>query len=271
MNEVETRVTRHYGSDDLTHRILAALSAAGLDVDKLSAEALFPFDQMHGRQLAATKEHVGRLALDPAKHVLDVGSGVGGPARYMAFATGCRVTGIDLTEPFVAAARELTARCGLANLVDFQVGSALAIPFDDAVFDAVACQYVAMNIPDKAGLLHEMSRVVKPGGQLMFSAVVAGQGEPRYPLPWAREPSVSFLVAPESLQQLFDEAGWRIVEWTDETSLFHGSAAPPLSAAASHMRALISGDDFPERARNFAANLGAGAIRSVLVVAEKPQ
>ena len=104
MNEVEARVTRHYGSDDLTQRILAALGAAGLDVDKLSADALFPFDQMHGRQLAATKEHVGRLALDPAKHVLDVGSGIGGPARYMAFTTGCRVTGIDLTEPFVAAA-----------------------------------------------------------------------------------------------------------------------------------------------------------------------
>src|SRR4051794_35451478 len=136
MNEVEARVTRHYGSDDLTGRILVALTEAGLDVDKLSAETLFPFDQMHGRQLTATKEHVGRLALDPAQHVLDVGSGIGGPARYMAFTTGCRVTGIDLTEAFVAAARELTARCGLSERVDFHVGNALAMPFDDAAFDA---------------------------------------------------------------------------------------------------------------------------------------
>ena len=270
MSEVEAKVAAHYGAVDLTGRILAALAGTGMNVERFSADALFTFDQMHGRQLAATKEHVGRLGLSASKHVLDVGSGIGGPARYMSFTFGCRVTGIDLTSELVAAARELTARCGLSERVDFQVGNALAMPSADATFDAVACQYVAMNIFDKAGLLREISRVLKPGGRLVWSSAVAGKGEPRYPLPWAREPGVSFLIPPAVLRKLFDEGGWRIVEWSDETELFRTKAVPAHSPASTEMRTLISGDDFPARSRNFAASFENGSIGSLLVVAERP-
>jgi len=121
----------------------------------------------------------------------------------MASVFGCRVTGIDLTDAFVAAARELTALCGLADRIEFQTANALAVPFADATFDASACQYVAMNIADKAKLIGECQRVLKPGGRLVWSSVVAGSGEPRYPLPWARDKSVSFLVSPEALRKLF--------------------------------------------------------------------
>lgn len=265
----EAKVSEHYGRGGLTERILAALAESGQPTDRISADALFPFDQLHGRQLAATREHVGRLKLDTAKTVLDVGSGIGGPARYMAFTFGCRVTGIDVTEAFVSAARDLTARCGLADRVKFEIGNALAMPFADAEFDAAACQYVAMNIADKAGLLREIHRVVKPGGQLVWSSVVAGAGEPRYPLPWARDPSVSFLVAPDALRALFEAAGWRILEWRDEAELLRAASASPPPPAFRAMSGIVLGDDFAERFQNFGRNVEAGSIGSVLVLAER--
>lgn len=125
----EAKVVEHYGTSDLANQILRAMAENGLPTDPLTPETLFQFDQLHARQLAATKEHVGRLALDPTKHALDIGSGIGGPARYMASAFDCRVTGIDLTDAFVAAAHELTARCGLSDRVEFQTANALAMPF----------------------------------------------------------------------------------------------------------------------------------------------
>src|SRR6185295_10993784 len=149
MSDTDAKVADHYGSDDLVNRILSALTGIGVPVERLSADALFPFDQLHGRQRAATEEHVARLQLTPSMRVLDVGSGIGGPARYMAFTSGCSVMGIDLTDVFVTAARELTTRCGLGDRVTFQVANALATPCADASFDAAACPYVAMNTADK--------------------------------------------------------------------------------------------------------------------------
>jgi SAM-dependent methyltransferase len=269
MSDTDAKVADHYGSDDLVNRILSALTGIGVPVERLSADALFPFDQLHGRQLAATEEHVARLQLTPSTRVLDVGSGIGGPARYMAFTSGCSVMGIDLTDAFVTAARELTTRCGLGDRVKFQVANALAMPFADASFDAAACQYVAMNIADKTMLLREVFRVVRSGGRFMFSAVVTGKGEPRYPLPWARDPGVSFLVSEADLRKQFGECGWRIVEWTDETPLLQGSSAPP-PPAVQGVRFVILGSDFGERARNFGQSIDAGALRSLLIVAERP-
>lgn len=266
----EAKVSEHYGRGRLTDRILNALAENGQAIDRLTAEALFPFDQLHGRQLAATQEHVGRLGLDASTHALDVGSGIGGPARYMAFTFGCRVTGIDVTEAFVTAARDLTARCGLSDRVEFQVGNALAMPFENAAFDAAACQYVAMNIADKARLLREIRRVLKPGGKLVWSLVVAGAGEPRYPLPWARDPSVSFLVSPEALRELFEASGLRILEWADETDLLRAAAASPPPPAFRAMSGLMLGDDFADRFENFGRNVEAGTIGSVLVLAQQP-
>src|SRR5579872_4001378 len=220
-------VEDHYGRGGLLERIEAALRANGEAVDKFAVEALYPLDQLHSRQLTATKEHLARLQLDESKHVLDIGSGIGGPARYMAATFGCRVTGIDLTEEFVAVARELTRRCGLAELVTYERADALAMPFADQSFDAGSCLHVAMNIADKRRLLGETGRVLRRGGRLVWSVVVLGSVRaPHYPVPWSRDASASFIVPPDELRAAFADAGLAVIEWNDETkaNLDHAAA-----------------------------------------------
>jgi arsenite methyltransferase len=274
MNETTERVARHYGANGIADRVLKALTEKGQPVDRLTPEMLYPFDQLHARQLAGTKDHLARLKLQPSQHLLDVGSGLGGPARYAAATFGSRVTGIDVTEGFVVAARELTERCGLADRVEFLHADALSMPFDDASFDVASCHYVAMNIADKVGLLREIRRVLKPGGRLAWGVVVKGSsGDPHYPVPWSRDPSTSFLVTRDELRAAFEAADLHIVEWTDETDLLRDTrgsdpqanvGTPPAARAAVSL-----GEDFPERFRNFGRNLAEGRVGSVSVAAER--
>jgi ubiquinone/menaquinone biosynthesis C-methylase UbiE len=172
MADFSTGIQRHYGSAAIVQRVLNAVADSGQDASRLTAEMLYPYDQFHGRGLMATRENAAKLNLDASMRVLDVGSGVGGPARYMAYTFGCRVTGIDLTDDFVAAAKELTERCGLSDKVEFHQGDALAMPFGEASFNAACCLNVSMNIRDKTGLAREICRVLKPHGRLVWTEAV---------------------------------------------------------------------------------------------------
>jgi ubiquinone/menaquinone biosynthesis C-methylase UbiE len=126
------------------------------------------------------------LEAAPSDHLLDIGSGIGGPARPMAHRFGCRVTGIDLTEEFCEVARHLDRPTGLESRVDFELGDALAMPFAEAAFDGACSMNVSMNIADKPALYAEIRRVVKPGGWLLPSELAEGPGAPLdHPTPWA--------------------------------------------------------------------------------------
>jgi len=150
--------------------------------------------------------------------VLDIGSGVGGPARALAASHGCLVTGVDLSEPFVDAARYLTERTGQSGQVSFRTASALELPFDDGHFDVVLLQHVAMNIADRARLYREIRRVLKPGGKFATYDVVLRGGELHYPVPWARTPDTSFLLTPDATREAVEEAGFRAVVWQDDSA-----------------------------------------------------
>jgi cyclopropane fatty-acyl-phospholipid synthase-like methyltransferase len=120
MGAIETTVQNHYGIGGILERIDSYLRNTGVDPERLNPEDLFPIDQLHGRGLAATTEHLEASGIRPGMHVLDLGCGVGGASRYIAVNGSCRVTGIDLTPEYVEVARELTRRCGLGDRIDFR-------------------------------------------------------------------------------------------------------------------------------------------------------
>jgi len=274
-NLVNEAVQTHYGRPDVGSVILAALEKTGKALDQLTPEDLAPVDEFHIRGRAATLELARAAGLDANKHVLDVGSGIGGTSRCLAMEFGCRVTGIDLTDEYCRAAEILSAKVGLADLVDYRQGDATDLPFDDGVFDVVWTEHVAMNIPDKTRLYGEMHRVLKPGGTLAIYDVLAGPSEVvLFPVPWARTPDTSFLVQPNELRRLLEDAGFVIADWSDTTEAAHEWFV----ALSEKIRKegfpllgfhLLMGPDFREMARNQGRNLQEGRIVLGQVVARK--
>ena len=210
----------HYAGSDVVAAVRAALDGlegAGRD---LTPEDTAPFDEFHIRGREATAELARRLDLKAGQRVLDVGCGIGGPSRYLAYAYGCQVTGLDLTEAYCEAARLIAGRLGLGGRLSYLQGDALSIPFPEGAFDAVWTQHAAMNIPDKGRLYGEIRRVLKPGGLLAVYDVLAGPGgTPYFPLPWARDPSMSFLIDADEMGRCLTEAGLVVLSWRDTTAL----------------------------------------------------
>src|SRR3989442_11560569 len=198
----------YWGRDGLAEKILDALAAAGKNVDSLRTADLAPADQFHGGGKGAT-ERLARLAgLKPGTRVLDVGGGLGGPARTLAGQFGCRVTVADLTESYVRTGAALTARLGLADRVTHRVGDALALDVGAEPFDVLWTQNSGMNIADKERLYGGFARALRPGGLLVIQEPMAGPGPTLvFPGVWGRGPSGSFLPPPGAVPPPVDAPG----------------------------------------------------------------
>lgn len=268
------KVEHHYSAAiDLAGVIAANLREAGKDLDRLIPSDLASVDEFHVRGRKATLELAASLAIDTSSRVLDIGSGLGGPARTVAEAYGCHVTGIDLTEAFCSAANTLSGWVNLASQVEFRQGDATGMPFDDASFDAAMTIHVAMNIARKDQLYAEARRVLKPGGRFAIYDILQGEGgDVVFPVPWARTPSISHLATPDEMLQLLSKAGFRIVTVRDSTEeserWFEDVAKRMASSVPAVTFQAFLGNDFPAMARNQVLNLRERRIRTVSYACE---
>jgi len=267
-------VESHYARGDFSEAILAALKAAGKDIDHLTPDDLAPIDEFHGGQRPATVRLAELVGFTGTERVLDVGSGLGGPSRYLAWKYECRVSGVDLTAEFVRVADILTKLTGLVGKVDYRQGDALDLPFEGETFDVVWSQNAAMNIADRNRLYREMRRVLKPGGKIALQEVAAGPGgPPHYPVQWAPTPDISFLLSQAATRSTLENAGFRVVTWQDTTQ-------PALQSAAARARNavgpppilgthLLLGPDWRAMFRNSARNLEEGRTELFNAVLER--
>ena len=264
-------IESHYSRGDLLDRLARALVDDGADPSRPTLDALAPYDQFHARGLEATQEIADRLDVAPDDRILDVGSGIGGPARHVAHRFGCRVFGIDLTAEFCSVAQVLSRRLGLDGQVTFACGTALALPFANGCFDGAYSINVSMNIEDKRGFYGELHRVLVPGGWLLLSEIARGPREGlAFPTPWARDASTSFLSTPEETRHGLASAGFEVlgVRSTLDATLAFGARSraiverggkPPHRAVT-----LIHG----EMARAAIANTGRGLAEGQIVPIE---
>lgn len=262
MNDNLEAVREHYRPAGLVERLKAALATFGPEERLLTPQQLAPLDHFHTRGVVATSE-LAKLA-DVTEHsiVLDIGSGIGGPARFLAATRGCRVAGVDLSEPFVDAARYLTARTGQTDRVAFDLGSALQLPVADASFDVALLQHVAMNIADRPVLYRESRRALRPGGKLAIFDIVSRGGTPHYPVPWAETPETSFLLSAAETCRTIETAGFAPVVVRDDTEAARAwaeglkdSGPPPMP----HL-GVVMGQRFPELTGNLARSLLEGRV-----------
>lgn len=253
----------HYAARDIEERILAAIRAAGLDPEGgLAPEDLGALDHFHTGGRRATLDLLELVPIQADDRVLDLGAGLGGPARLLVSSRGCQVVCLDQSPDYCAAARLLNRLTGLESRIAVHEGRVLDLPFPTASFDVVWMQNLGMNIADKRRLYAEVRRVLKPGGRFAFQEVAAGEmGEPYFPLPWATDSDLNFLVPAADLRTDLEASGFvaEVFEDTSEAEL----SRPSAGAAVGPLTLAVWVDQIGERSGNSRRSLAEGRLRLV--------
>ncbi|WP_397448027.1 class I SAM-dependent methyltransferase [Pseudomonas sp. NA-150] len=272
MTEQTKAVLQHYEGEAREHDLLAQVTLIldGMQGEPITAKRLAGLDQFHVRGLQATADFAALLGIEPGMQVLDAGSGLGGPSRYVAENFDCQVTGVDLTRAFVTVAQLLADRAGMSEQVSYQPGNLLALDFPDEHFDVVYTQHVVMNIHDREQVYREIRRVLKPDGRFGFYDVLAADGKPAplYPLMWAEHSEHSVLLTEAETRAALQQAGLVPEIWNDVTELtvdwLADQPSPPLPQGPNLM--LVMGPRFAQMSANFARNLRENKLRLVMAV-----
>ena len=276
MVEEFEHIHSYYSPNDLYNKIIEGLNTLGKDLSKVTLDDLQPVDEFHIRGDTATRELIKLSEFTPDLHILDVGCGIGGSTRRLSHETGCRVTGIDLSDEYIDVAQRLTQLLNMQERVKFHAASALELPFDDNLFDGVWSLQMNMNVEDKLSWLRETYRVLKPGGRAVLYEVCGNKNTPQYfPVPWAQDSSMSFLVPPESFRDVITSAGFDITVWNDKTDLAQKAFSqvrepmgePDLPVLGVYM---LVGKDVSTKAYNLHRNLDEERVSLIETVAVKP-
>jgi ubiquinone/menaquinone biosynthesis C-methylase UbiE len=279
MDPYSKSLVDHYHQKDLTGNIFRAFERAGKDIQKLTREDIARLDEFHIRGREATRELAQMAGLKANMRVLDLGSGVGGPARTLAAEFHCRVVGIDLVAEYCRAAAVLTGRVGLQDRVTFRQGDLMALPFADDCFDAVWFQHTIMNVRDKERMIREAKRVLRRGGRIALHEVFSGSRSPIYfPVPWAGDPSINFLCSFEEFGHLLHSKGFREIKSIDDSTvslewfrrIVSMIAGRPKDAPPALSTNLLMGETTAEKGKNVVRNLEEGRIKVLHTVWELP-
>ena len=271
---VEHSVTEHYTHGGLEAALLAALTAAGKDVERLTPADLMGADEFHVGGAQATKELMAQLDLRPGMTLLDIGSGLGGPARHLA-RHGCHVVGIDLTPEYVAVATSLSRRMGMAEQVAFHRANADRLAFPDASFDGATLLHVGMNVPEKAGMFTAVRRALKPGGFMaVYDVMRMEEGEIEFPVPWSGGAATSFVETPDAYRAALEGAGFRIVAERNRgkfaVAFFAAQRARQAEGGAPPIAlGLVMGATGPKKIGNLAGMIARGLLAPYELIARR--
>jgi SAM-dependent methyltransferase len=268
-------IADHWGKGDVYGGIVAALEKMSKPLDAVTMEDLAPVDHFHARGLAATVELADRLPVKAGQHILDIGCGLGGPARYMAKRFQCKVSGIDITGPFVEAANKLTALLRMQDQVQIRLGDGQRLPYPDAAFDGAYTQHVTMNVSDRAGFFGEAWRVLKPGAFFALTEHGLGpKGDPYHPVPWSEDGRGAYLVTPAETRAYLEKAGFVDIVMEDTGAKYvAGYKATMAKAEKGELPPLgihiLMGKNAPDKTRNSARNIEEGRTQPLMVVCRK--
>jgi ubiquinone/menaquinone biosynthesis C-methylase UbiE len=268
---IEQQVADYYTRGKLEDKIVGMLRSAGKDTGHLHAEDLTAIDEFHLGGHEATEALAEFMHLRSGMHLLDVGCGIGGPARYFA-GRGCQVTGVDLTQEFVQVAVSLTRMVRLEQKAQFRQASALELPFEPRTFDGAYEIHVGMNIADKAGVFREVARVLKPGAPFTIYDLMRANDSPlAFPVPWAQTPETSFVVTVDDYRRDLQAAGFRIehqrdrrqfgIEFMQRMMSRAQSGPPPLGIH------VLMGEQAPVMLKNVQTAIASGALTPMELVA----
>ena len=273
---VQADVSRHYTHGALIEAIRAGVGSLGKAAETVTVDDLAPVDEFHIGGRRASAEFLDQLELSARMHVLDVGCGLGGAARFVASRYGSLVTGIDLTAEYVETGIALCAWVGLGQRISLHQGSALAMPFEERSFDGAYMLHVGMNIEDKETLASEVARVLRPDSRFgIYDVMRTGPGDLAYPVPWATTADLSAVAEPERYKKALQKAGFTVIGERNRRdfalALFADLGARTAAAGGRPPLGLhvLMGKSTPEKVQNMIDNISDGRIAPVELIARR--
>ncbi len=270
-------IADHWGRGDVYGLIVSALNKMSKPLESLTVEDLAPVDHFHARGFPATVELADRLPIKAGQRFLDIGCGLGGPARYIAKRFRCSVIGLDITEPFVEAANKLTALLRMDGQVTIEHGDGQRLPYADVFFDCAYTQHVTMNIADRPRFFADAFRVLRPGAFFALTEHGLGaKGNPHYPVPWSVDGSGAYLVTPAETRAILEAVGFEDIEAEDTGAKYVGGYKSMIEKAEKGLLPplgthLLMGETALQKTRNAARNIEEGRTHPILLICRKPK